>query len=118
MKKDIERTELTIAKLLKAGVLLSAAIILIGLVLYLATGTGGYGGDAFPTDPLVILQGLAAFKPYAIILLGLFILILTPILRVGVSVIVFIREKDSLYVAITTFVFLVLIVSLLLGKVE
>jgi uncharacterized membrane protein len=118
MKKDIERTELKIAKLLTVGVLTSAAVILIGLVMYLVTGSGGYPDGAFPTDPAAILQGLLALRPYAVILLGLFLLILTPIFRVGVSIIVFIREKDKLYVIITSAVFIILIVSLVLGKVE
>jgi uncharacterized membrane protein len=117
VKNDTNKTELTIAKLLTVGVLTSAAVILLGLVLYLITGNGGYDGG-FPMDPLVILRGLLTLKPYAIILTGLFILILTPIFRVCVSILVFIKEKDMLYVAITSFVFLVLLVSLFLGKAE
>ncbi len=118
MKKETERTELTIARLLKVGVILSAAVILIGLILYLVTGTGGYDGGAFPTNLLLILQGLLSLKPYAVILAGLLILILTPFFRVGVSIIVFVREKDMLYVVITSAVFLILIISLILGKAE
>jgi uncharacterized membrane protein len=118
MKKDIEKTEITIAKLLTVGVLTSATVILIGLALYLITGSGGYDGNAFPTSPAAIWTGLLALKPFAVILFGVLLLILTPFFRVGVSVIVFFREKDMLYVAITSFVFLVLIVSLILGKVE
>jgi uncharacterized membrane protein len=118
MKKDIECTEIKIARILKAGVLVSAAIILTGLILYFATGTGGYAGDSFPTSPLLILQGIFALKPYAVILFGLLILVLTPFFRVGVSVIVFLKEKDKLYVVITSIVFIILIVSLILGKVE
>ena len=48
---------------------------------------------------------------------GVMVLIATPIFRVGVSIIVFAVEKDYLYVKITTVVFLILIVSLVLGKV-
>lgn len=118
MKKDIERTELTIAKLLRVGVLLSAAVILAGLVLYLITGASGYANDLYPTNPLLILSGVLTLKPYAIILTGLFILILTPIFRVGVSIIIFIKEKDKLYILITSLVLIILIVSLILGKVE
>lgn len=118
MNKDIEKTELTIAKLLRVGVLLSALIILFGFVLYLVTGTSGYENDMYPTKPLLILGGVISLKPYAIILTGLFVLILTPIFRVGVSIIVFIKEKDKLYVIITMVVFILLIISLILGKVE
>ena len=117
-KRNIEEVELLISKSLKIGVLLSAAIMGIGLTLFLITGNGGYPDHTFPTNPLVIFQGIALLKPYAIILLGLFILILTPVFRVGVSIIVFLKEKDFLYVKITTVVLVILIVSFLLGKVE
>lgn len=117
MNKDVEKTELTIAKFLQVCVLLSAAVILLGLALYLITGTGGYENNEYPTNPLSILSGVLALKPFAVMLMGLFILILTPILRVGVSIIVFIKEKDMAFILITSVVFIILTVSLILGKV-
>ncbi len=118
MKYDAEKAQLAIAKLIRAVVLSSAAIILIGLIMYLITGVSGYDNNEYPTNPLLILSDIMTLKPYAIMLTGLFILILTPVLRVGVSIILFIKEKDKLYVAITSFVFIVLIISFILGKVE
>jgi uncharacterized membrane protein len=117
-KSNIEEVEIIISKSLKIGVLASAAVIFIGFLMFLITGNSGYPGNTFPTNPLLIFQGVAALKPYAIILTGLFILILTPVFRVGVSIIVFLKEKDYLYVKITAVVFAILIVSFLLGKVE
>lgn len=118
MKKNSEDVEIIISKCLKTGVLASAAVIGLGLVLFLVTGNSGYPDQSFPTDPVTIFQGIGALKPFAIILTGLFILILTPVFRVGVSIIVFIKEKDSVYVKITAIVLAILIVSFLLGKVE
>lgn len=118
MKNNSEKAQLAIGKLMRAVVLTSAAIILIGLVLYLVTGASGYENNTFPTNPLTIISGVVMLKPYAIMLTGLFILILTPILRVGVSIAVFIREKDKLYILISSAVFIILIVSFLLGKAE
>lgn len=117
-KKNIEEIEVIISKCLKIGVLASAAVIALGLALYLITGTGGYADNSFPTDPAVIFQGLGTLKPFAVILTGLFILILTPVFRVGISIIVFLKEKDLAYVKITAVVLGILIVSFLLGKVE
>lgn len=117
-KSQIDEVEIIISKLLMIGVLLSAIVIFIGFIMFLVTGNSGYIGNTYPTDPILILQGLVVFKPYAIILTGLLILIATPVFRVGVSIIVFIREKDYLYVKITTLVFIILIVSFILGKVE
>jgi uncharacterized membrane protein len=124
MKKDggktrsVEDIEVIISRILQVGVITSACVVAIGLALYLITGSSGYPGSTFPSSPAAILQGLIGFKPYAVMLLGLTLLILTPVLRVGISVLVFIREKDYLYVKITALVFTILIVSFILGKVE
>jgi uncharacterized membrane protein len=107
-----------IGKSLRVGVFLSALVMLIGLVLFLVTGNSGYPGDTYPTDPLAVFQGAIALKPYAIMLAGLLLLILTPVFRVGVSVIVFIKEKDYAFVRITSLVLAILIISLLLGNIE
>ncbi|WP_035796711.1 DUF1634 domain-containing protein [Clostridium akagii] len=114
----IEEMEITISNVLKLGVLLSAAIIFIGLSMFLITGKSGYSGNYYPTSPLEILKGLILFKSYSIILTGLLILILTPVFRVGVSIIVFFQEKDFLYVKITSLVFIILLISFILGKIE
>lgn len=115
---ETEKVEIIISRCLQIGVLLSAAIILLGLVLFIVTGKSGYPGVTFPTRPLAVLEGAAMLKPYAVILLGLFVLILTPVLRVGVSIFAFLIEKDYLYVGITLLVFIILIVSFLLGRIE
>ncbi|WP_423236894.1 DUF1634 domain-containing protein [Clostridium drakei] len=117
-KNEIEEMEIVISKFLKFGVLLSAFVIFIGFLMFLITGNSGYPGSTYPTGPISILKGALAFKSYAIILTGLMILIATPVFRVGVSIIVFAKEKDSLYVKITSFVFIILIISFILGKVE
>ena len=114
----IEEMEIIISNFLRLGVVLSSVIILIGLSLFLITGSSGYAGSYFPTTLPEIFGGLAALKPYAIILLGLIVLILTPVFRVGVSILVFLKDRDYTFAKITALVFLILIVSFLLGKVE
>lgn len=116
--KELEEMEITISRFLKFGVLLSAIVIATGFLLFIITGSSGYSGEYFPRTPLEILKGLLAFKSYAVILTGLMLLILTPIFRVGISILVFIKEKDYLYAKITALVFFILIISLILGKVE
>lgn len=113
---DAVDVEIMISRSLQIGVLLSAAVILTGLLMFLITGKSGYPNGAFPTDFTDIVHGVFALKPYAVILTGLFLLILTPVFRVGVSVFLFIRERDFAYVGITALVFVILIISLLLGK--
>ncbi|GKX68180.1 DUF1634 domain-containing protein [Inconstantimicrobium mannanitabidum] len=114
----IDEMEIIISKFLKIGVLLSAFIIFIGFAMFLVTGDSGYANNTFPTNPGDIFKGLIQLKSYAIILTGLLLLIATPVFRVGVSIIVFIKEKDYLYVKITSLVFLILLISFALGKVE
>jgi uncharacterized membrane protein len=116
-KSQIEEVEIIISKALMIGVVLSAIIIFIGFAMFLVTGKSGYIGSTYPTRPIEIFKGLMLFKPYAIILTGLLILIITPVFRVGVSIIVFMKEKDYLYVKITSLVFIILIISFSLGKV-
>lgn len=115
-KNGIEDTEIVISKTLRVGVALSGAITCLGLMLFLVTGNSGYPGESFPTSVAEILRGLENLKPYAVMLSGLFLLILTPVLRVGVSIITFVKEKDYMYAAITATVFIILIISFLLGK--
>lgn len=113
---EVEKVELTISKSLRIGVVISAAFIIVGLAMLLITHKSGYSSNYFPTTVYGIFKGLVALKPYAIILTGLLILILTPVFRVAVSILVFLKEKDYLYVKITTFVLIVLLFSLFMGK--
>ena len=116
--KKIEGTEIFISKALRFGVALSAVVIGIGLMLFFITGNSGYSGSTYPTSLFDIVSGLFLLKPYAVILTGLLLLILTPVFRVGISVIIFLKEKDYLYTVITSIVFIILIISFLLGKGE
>ncbi|MFD1441171.1 MULTISPECIES: DUF1634 domain-containing protein [Lacticaseibacillus] len=110
--KDIE---LIIGKILRIGVIVAATVIGIGLLMFLIEGTGGYPAGAHPSRPAAILQGVIALKPYAVLMLGLFLLILTPVLRVVVSIYAFIKEKDRLYTWITTVVLVILIGAMVIG---
>ncbi len=125
-------TEVIISWILRVGVLASALLIALGVALLFVTGKTGYGGSfndlaglvqynqgqhvAFPTTPGDVLVGLAQFKPYAFIALGLLVLILTPVIRVAASVVIFLLERDLAYVFITLIVLIILVVSFLLGK--
>jgi len=132
-KEPLTRMELMISYALRAGVLLSAAVILAGILKFALTQDTGYarvlphhlqdiltfhqqsGPGFFPTSLQAIITGAAAGKPYAIIGLGMLLLILTPIVRVALSVFFFLFQRDWLYVGITLFVFAVLMLSLFSG---
>jgi uncharacterized membrane protein len=129
----ISRMELLVSYVLRAGVLLSAAVILLGVVRLAVTQDTGYapilphhlpailafhqgaGPGYFPTSPRAVGREALAGKPYAIIGLGMLLLIATPVVRVALSAVFFLAQKDWLYVGITVFVLGVLLVSVAVG---
>ncbi|MBM7710893.1 DUF1634 domain-containing protein [Enterococcus xiangfangensis] len=113
-KEEILKVERSIGYILRIGVIVSAAIIVIGLVLLFLRPTA----IQTPTSLSLIFQGLLRLRGEAFIMLGLFCLILTPVLRVVVSIFAFAKEKDYLYVVITVIVLIILIIGMSLGLVE
>lgn len=111
-----------IAVLLRSGVLLAAAVVLVGGVLYLV-----HNGSVRPDyhtfrgefaelrEPSLIVREAFSGRPEAIIQLGLLLLILTPVARVAFSVVAFAVERDRMYVVMTLVVLTVLLYSLLAG---
>lgn len=113
--KEMAQVQTIIGRILQVGVIFSAIVMLIGLVLFLVSGRSGYSGSYVPRRMGLILQGTWQLKPYAIMMLGIYCLILTPVLRVVVSIYAFYKEHDRLYVAITTLVLAILLVALAIG---
>ena len=125
------RIELFIAQLLRWGVMLSFVIVALGIGAVIVTGQTGYQQirlddvnsivqyrvtPEFPNSLGDVWSGLLALKPYSIIVLGLLVLIAIPVMRVAVSVVAFVMERDWLYVWITAFVLLVLLLSFAIGE--
>lgn len=108
---------LLIGHIMRIGVIFAAIVMLIGLLLlFIRHGDGYATKDFFPTTLTGIVAGICALKPAAIMMGGLFLLLLTPVLRVVVSIYSFIKEKDMLYVVLTTIVLLILIFSFIMGQ--
>lgn len=107
--------ELLVSRVLQVGVTAAAVVVGVGLLLLLITGHSGYPKQGYPLTVGGVLRGLAALRPYAIIGTGLLILILTPVLRVAVSAVSFVIERDRIYILVTLFVLCVLIASFILG---
>ncbi len=117
-----QRIEVIIGALLRTGVMLAAAVVLFGAVVYLTR----HGGEvpnysAFRGEPdnltsvTAILHGALGMSGRAIIQLGLLLLIATPVARVLFSAIAFALERDYLYVCITLIVLGILLYSLFEG---
>jgi len=111
--------EIAIGRLLQAGVLLSAFVVLVGACVYLARrGHTAVDYRVFRGEPAElrrlggILRQAATLQGRAIIQFGLILLIATPVARVAFSVWGFARERDSMYVSFTLLVLAILCYSL------
>jgi len=107
---------------LRTGVLISAAVVAWGGVVYLS-------GHAFPAPDYHVFRGepadlrsvsgiisdAKAFSGRGLIQLGVLVLIATPVARVVCSVIGFARQRDWLYVGVTLAVLMLLIYSVTTG---
>jgi uncharacterized membrane protein len=120
--------DLLISGLLRGGVLTSLALVASGLVLmflhhpsYLHSTEAlrrlTNPGAAFPSSFPEVAAGFRAARGQSVIAVGLLVLILTPILRVSLSIVLFAREKDRAFVVITVAVLTILLGSFFLGKV-
>lgn len=118
-----------IATILRYGVVLSSATIAVGLALMLSVPPPGtqvtlQGALAAnlgrPTlDPSALLEGVAQGSAVAVLQVGTMILLATPVVRVAASVILFFRERDMLYVGITSLVLAMLLLAIfVVGPIE
>ena len=93
--ESLDRLENRLGVLLKAGVLSSAAALAIGLLAWFSGGATTFSSGALT--------------------LGLLILMATPILRVVVSLVAYIRMRDWFFVGTTITVFVLLGITVLLA---
>ena len=117
---DDQRVEVIIGTLLRTGVIIAAAVVLAGGVLFLARhGHDRIDYKTFHSEPeslrlpSEIVHRALGISGQAIIQLGLLLLIATPVARVAFSVAAFAGEHDYLYVFVTLIVLAVLLYSLL-----
>jgi uncharacterized membrane protein len=117
---------------LRIGVIISAVLIVVGVILiFLNHGSNGFtvsqlsspdsiiNSSSFP--PIKVVSNLSNFQGLDFIWLGLMVLISTPVLRVLLGIIQFAREHNVLYAVITIIVFFnlmfaIFILPILLGK--
>lgn len=124
MSEAHERVELKVSQLLRFSVLAAAAVIALGMALLVWRGRTGYGAStvaqfrakaAAPRPPGqaagTFLRAVAAGDPGGLIQLGILMLMVTPVLRVAATVIVFLLQGDRAMASIAAVVLLVLVMS-------
>lgn len=125
----VRRVELLISVLLRAGVIVSLVLILSGMALaffhhpvYASSPVEKVRltspGAVFPRTLTQVVEGMQRFSGRAFVVAGLLVLIATPVMRVAVSVVGFIYQRDRAYIVITSIVLALLLLSFMLGKVE
>jgi uncharacterized membrane protein len=107
------RLDQIIGNLLRTGVIAAASVVASGGIWYLLNSPEAKPAYShFRPD----VRGLHAVStlphPQALILIGLLILIATPVARVIFSLVAFAMERDRAYVVITLIVLVVLLYSL------
>ena len=114
-----------VSSMLRYGVLLASLVIVGGLV-FLLIQVGPRAFVSMPrtsisestdlTSIRAVVRELLPPEPEAVIEAGILLLIVTPVLTVGATAIAFAMERDWQYVAITTFVFAMLLLGFAIGR--
>lgn len=118
-----------VSKVLRYGTILSAIVLALGLAGLLLNEpaevprtvqsmlSSGFGAPTL--DPAALMSGLASGSPLNVLEVGTLVLLATPLSRVAASVVLFAKEKDRTYVAITLLVLTMLLFAIfVLGPVE
>lgn len=108
---------------LRIGTLIAAVITVLGGALFLAGHSSAAAANyhQFNGEPDAlrhvtnIVAGAFHLDSRAVIQLGLLLLISTPVVRVALSLMAFIVQRDKLYVALTSIVLAILVFSLVFG---
>ena len=107
--------ERSIARLLTIGTYASVALLLIGVVLMLATGTAPRSvGPAFDLTKLV--PDLLALRPAGYIWLGLVAVVATPAARVFAALIGYARRGDRTMAIVAALIIVVIGLSVALAQ--
>jgi uncharacterized membrane protein len=117
------QVELVISKLLLMGVSTAAFVVLAGGILFLARHgqetpqLGAFRGEPPELRTLGgVLGAVWKLEARAVIQLGLGLLIATPVARVAFSLFAFMRQRDGMYVVVTSVVLAVLLLGLFCGQ--
>lgn len=105
--------EKALSWVLRIGVALSGVLVIVGLTLMFVTKNTS---NPFGVMDLEwIIRGNSFFDPSHILFLGYAVLLLTPLLRVAVSILLYLKAHDIPFTAITLIVFVILIISMTIG---
>lgn len=115
-----QQLEVLLSNLLKYGVLIASSVVLLGGILYLIRhGAEPAEYNVFrgePSEfrsPAGVVNAVLSGSRRGIIQLGLLLLIATPVLRVIISLLTFLLQREFIYVIVTSLVLASLTYSLI-----
>ncbi|BBD73079.1 membrane protein [Sulfodiicoccus acidiphilus] len=106
--------ERVVSLTLRTGVILSSALVIGGLVLFYVEGRNTTISSSY-FNLSRMAQGLLHLDPLAIIMLGVAVLVATPVIRVlelGINYVA--ADRDRLYVALSFAVLALMLIGILL----
>ena len=103
------RIDRWITFVLRAGMILSVCIMVLGLAIYILFPAQSSTAVSIQQLPTEILEG----NGQAILLVGILVLIATPLARVLTALAVFIIDRDLKFIAICALVLFVLLLAVL-----
>lgn len=128
MEEKIRKVEIAISLVLRIGVSVSVIVVAVGLGIMFAhhslytsiTGSYSYShltsrATVFPHTFAELGKAIGAGEGRGVVVLGVLLLILTPILRVAVGVLSFLYEEDIPMAIVTLYVLAVLVGSFFLA---
>ena len=114
-----ENVYVDVYRLLIAGMIVSSILFALGIVLallhpqYIPLSTRWVRSQYHVTT---VVHGIMHGDPTAILLVATVLLILTPVARVVVSIVAFLVDRDYKFVVVTSIVFLVMVITVILGE--
>lgn len=130
--KSLLQAELAIAYVLRGGVALSGTLIFIGLLAKFGQGNSdldhthqllsGLMSSGMANELAAVrsvsefVRSIGHLTPESVITLGLVVLVALPVVRVAMTVVLFVIERDYVYLAITVFVLAVLVSGIVFGR--
>ncbi|HEX4209799.1 MAG TPA: DUF1634 domain-containing protein [Candidatus Binataceae bacterium] len=127
-KADEEKILRAWTPLLLRTILTAATLILLAGLIYAGLKEPGYyvsryrlaqtGMATRPAEDFVqLINGSIRGDAHSILTLGLLVLTLVPLGRVAFTLLLFIRERDVVYIAATAYVLTALIAGVMLGRI-
>jgi uncharacterized membrane protein len=112
---ELDPLRRSIVPVLRGGVALSCALLLVGIALFLLAGGSGLLDVRAPASLALAGNSVAYPSASGVVLLGFLVLSATPLARVALSMAYFARSSDRAFTALTGFVLAVLVATIVIG---